>query len=588
MDAVKQILSAFDAGHAGLLLSGRSLRDLVTDRDGKLRPLLETLRRVLRERGILLITYSLAAGLDWDRERIADERDRRTIETALSAHGLTGITQDQHEPARIIRGVSSLCRAPAQGLAWADNTEMRFAFLVEFAEHLMPGTLVNGSQADHQTITIELAHLTAQSLALRTSGNLVIFHGRDGLIDELVTGALHRVRLQQPGAAEKRTFLDAACALYAQASFEAGLDLDAVAKLTANTPNRGLEELLRASHRAQQPVTAKELTAQKNRDVEHVSEGTLTALDTARVKDVKLCGLNIVAARRVLNRCAEGLLAGDPNTPLNILLVGPMGTGKTDLALETAHLGKVSAYQLHTPKGGIVGETERKTRLQWQALNAWGGVAFVDEITESLPLERSDFDGDSGASRAVTAALLTELSNEAMRGKRLLIATTNCPWRMSAAMRSRFLALPVLHPLKADFPAIIVATAARVLPGVQMPTNDPQIKAAAEIFYTKGASPRHIRAQLSNALLLFGKLSPKVVFTAARDLRTGVDEVARIYAELWAIKACTSGIFFPWRDNPTAYPYPEHLQGIVDPATGEVDEAELNKRIAELKPYANV
>ena len=117
------------------------------------------------------------------------------------------------------------------------------------------------------------------------------------------------------------------------------------------------------------------------------------------------------------------------------------------MSLIVAKQAGVSAYQMHSPKTGIVGETERKAELQMGTLReSIPNLAFIDEITEALPLERSDFNGDSGATRAVTAALLTALADESRRGKSLLIATTNCPWRMGEAMRSRFIAIPVLQP----------------------------------------------------------------------------------------------------------------------------------------------
>jgi hypothetical protein len=241
-----------------------------------------------------------------------------------------------------------------------------------------------------------------------------------------------------------------------------------------------------------------------------------------------------------------------------------------------------------SPKGGIVGETERKSRLQQAALRDWvPNIAVADEITELLPLERSDFDGDSGASRAVMAALLTALSDETRRGKSLLLATTNCPWRLGAAMRSRFVILPVLHPLKEDFPGIVATTVRRVAPNIEVDAGDERVREAAAIFYEKGASPRHIRAALSNALLLHGTLTADVVLFAAHDLTPATDFASTIYADLWAVRACSSRSYFPWSSDPQNFPFPAHLQGIVE-ADGHVNEAELNKRTEGYRPHANV
>jgi hypothetical protein len=588
--AIEMLLQAYDEGHPALLATGRSLYDLVLDAKGKLRPLAESLRRATLERyGMIFVAYSMASGLNWDSARIEDERDRRTIEAALGAHHLLDVPQDQNEIVRVIRGISSLSRAPTSGLKWADGRDLRFAFCFEFTEHLTPGSLTNGMQTEAQLVAIELAHITAQSLALRSSGNLVLFHGREGLVDELVCGALKYVRLPQPDAYEKRAFLAAAATLYGRATFEDGLTPEAVVSLTTNTPNRGLESLLRASDRSGRPLMARELVEQKNRDVEELSERTLTPLDTSRVADLRLYGKNISKPQEILERYAAALLRGDPAMPANVLLAGAPGTAKTDLAILTAHRGKAAAYRMLSPKGGIVGETERKARLQQVVLKEWvPNVAFVDEITEALPLERSDFDGDSGASRAVTAELLTALSDESRRGRSLLISTTNRPWAMGAAMRSRFTVIPVLQPLKEDYAGIVLATARRVAPSCEISANHPRLIEAADVFYRKGANPRHIRAALSNALLLTGSLSPDSVLFAAHDLCASTDLQSAIYADLWAIRACSSRSFLPWGDDPAHYPFPPHLREVVDPQTGDVIEAELNKRIEELKPHANV
>lgn len=589
MHPLTPIYQAYDEGRAALRLSGRPRYDLIPDEDGAVRPLIESLRRGLRRRyGMALITYSLAEGLDWDEPRIADERDRRTLATALRTHRLVDIAQDQNETVRVIRGISTLCRMPAGGMRWADNSELRLGFLFEFTEHLMPGAMASGTQSDPQLVAIELAHLTSQSLALRASGNLVMFHGREGLLDELVCGALHGVRIPLASEEEKRAFLAAAATIYPKARFEDGLTPEAIASLTSNTTNRGAEELMRASERTGRAITVRELTEQKSRDVETLSEQTLTVLDTRRVADLHLAGRNIAVPAHVLGLCSEALLRGDPSMPANILLAGAPGTGKTDLAIRTAALAKVAAYELHSPKGSLVGETERKSRIQQTVAREWTpNICFADEITEKLPLQRSEFDGDSGASRAVMAAMLTALSDETRRGKSLLVASTNCLWRIGKAMLDRFTVIPVLQPLAGDFPAIVAVTAARVDRQAAVDIGSPQVLEAARMFHEKGATPRHIRSALSNALLLKGRLTADTILFAARDYTGMSGQASAIYSDLWAIKCCSSSSFLPWCDDPEGYPYPPYLAGLVD-ATGRIDEGELNRRIEQYRGGANV
>ena len=584
---MESILSRYEQGHCALLLVGRSLHDLDLD-DGEIRPVVEILRRTLRARhGMALLRYGLASGFDWD-DTHQEERDRRTIRAALEAHRLRETPAPGEEAPHILRGLYSLLRTSTEGLRWHNGSPMRFAALVEFSEHITPG-LANGTQTREQLLAIELAHNLAQSLALRKNGNLLLFHARaDGLVDPLVSAAMLRVELPQPDAAAKEAFLDCAMRLYPNASFERGVARAEVARLTSRTPNRGQEAMLRASHKTSSPVTLAGLVDQKGRDVAEISEQTLAVLDTSRVNNVELAGVNVATPRHVMEAFGKALRRGDPNIPGSVLLVGPPGGGKTDLALIAAAQAGVNAYQMHSPKGGIVGQTERQVRLQWETLRAWTpSLSFIDEITEAMPMQRSDFDGDSGASRAVTAAMLTALSDETRRGHSLLVATTNCPWRIGEAMRSRFALLPVLHPLAGDYPAILESLARRVA-GATIDLNEPRMVEAAAEFHRKGANPRQIRGALSAALLDGGKLTPEAVRTAALDLRSNGSAAAVAYCDLWALKACSRRSWLPWSSDPAHYPFPAHFGGVVDATTGDVDETELDRRLAELRPHVDV
>lgn len=592
--ALEPLHTATAEGHSALLLTGRSLRDLDLYNDAiRVGPLLEILRHDLRHRyGMVLITYSQAEGIDYDPASLESETDRQAVETVLKTHHLLEIPQDEREIAQVVRGVADLCRTPTQGVDLANGQPLRFCVLLDFAEHLIPQCDYGGA-TEAQIIAAELAHITGHSLALRRSGNLLILHTPDASrINAIVRSALHEVRLSQPNEAAKGQFIEVLRPLYPQAHLADGLSWTQVAKLTANTPNQGLESRMRAAHRTQRSLATQELVAQKSADVQAISEQTLTVLDTSRVApDQRLQGVNSAYPQDILHQFSKALAEGNRLMPANVLLVGPPGTGKTEMSLIMAKQAGVAAYQMHSPKTGIVGETERKADLQQRTLKEWiPNVAFVDEITEALPLERNDFDGDSGASRAVGASLLTALSDESRRGQSLLVATTNCPWRMGAAMRSRFVAIPVLQPLAQDYPAIVAALAQQVVQA-QTPwlaPDHPAILEAAALFAQKGANPRHIRGALSNALLLKGNLTPETVLFAAQDLSISTDRASTIYSDLWAIKACSSKSFLPWSANRAYYPFPEYLQGLVDLNSGELNLQELDHRIQELKPYANL
>jgi hypothetical protein len=587
------ILDSIKDGRAAILLSGRNLRDLAICPDtNKLRPLIVILSSSLKAIfGIAVITYDRATGFDLHTAVGDNTRDLQTLEAAFKAHNLLEIPQDENEVAQAMRGISEICRLNTGGMKWSDGRPMQLLFLLDFAEHLI-GCSQGMMPTDAQAVPIELAAIAAQSLALRNSGNLIAFQTQDpGKIDSLVRSNLYPIHLPQPDLTEKINFIQVATALYDQAKFEGNPTIEQVAFLTSNTPNRGLEGLLRASHRNSRSIGIRELIEQKSADVLAMSEGSLASLDMFNIStDTQLQGVNSAHAQKILSKLAQALAVGNPNMPASIILVGPPGTGKTEMALIVAKLAGVCAYQINSPKRGIVGETERLSTLQQRILaESIPNLAFADEVTELLPLERSNHDGDSGATRAVAAALLTALGDEGRRGKSLFVGTTNCPWRIGAAMRSRFVFVPVLHPLERDYPAILIAVAQRVdRAATGLSDSDPAIVSAAKIFYDKGANPRQIRSALSDAILLNGGLNSQSMLFAAQDCMASADRDAAIYSDLWAVSTCTSKSFLPWTDRLATYPFPAHLQGLVDLQTGDIDRAELQRRIEELKPNVNV
>lgn len=432
---------------------------------------------------------------------------------------------------------------------------------------------------------MEWVRLLSTSLALRRHGHLFILHTPDeGQLDPQTRASLEPVRLPYPTRDQKARFIEVLSSIYSRASFSNGLDRTTAAYLSANTPNWGLETLLRRSHLTREPVSAHHLITRRAADVTAISEGMLTPMEE---DPPELFGHTVHHAWQLLERVAWGLRQGDPRTPHNILLAGAPGTGKTELARRLAKAAGVNCYRINSPKAGIVGETERRAELVFRILDEWApNVAFADEVTELLTTERPEHDLDAGASRAVIGALLAYLGNESRRGRTLFLGASNCPWRMSDALRGRFIIIPVLMALEEDYPQIVAGLARRIA-GLEVEPEDANIQEAARIFCTKGASPRHIGTALANTCLRLGRLGPADVLEAARDFCGDTGHNSAIYADLWAIKLTTSKSFLPWYGR-RDYKLPKYLEGIVDPASGEIDHEALECRIEELRPQAKV
>lgn len=585
---LEPVLRAWREGRSALFLSGRTLHDLVIDPvDGSMISLRELLRRTMLEHGFVYTQFSKSERFTWDDRCAAESADRKAIEDFLRFHNLLDMSRGEHEVAEAMRSIMAAARTHAG--EWSDGRPLRFLFVLEFTEHLAPGSLANGSQTDDQMVTEELAHNLGLSLALRRSGHEVICVGEPGQVSHLVRSALHHVQLPQPCREEKAHFTSVALSLYERAVLEDGLTSENIASLTANTPNRTVEVAIKASHETGTPVTFNDLVEEKQKQVTRISEDTLRPISSFGGNGARLVGINTRRPMEFLNIVCAKLAARDPSTPRAVVFTGPPGTGKTVMCEEAAAISKVSAYEMLNVKGSLVGETERRVELQHQCLRQWGpSIAHVDEITEKLPMERNDFDGDNGASRAITGALLTFLADESLCGDNLVVATTNCPERIGVAMHSRLIKVPVLHPLREDFAGIVVELVRRVDPGVELDPTDTRTIEAAEIFYEKWASPRSILKALKLEQIMDSTLDYCSVVNAARNLAIESDRGSIIFADLAAVQAASSVRLMPWHDDPAGYPFPSHLQGIVDPQSGEVIAKVLNDKIAEFRRHANL
>lgn len=591
MNALNPIFDAYTGGWPALLVTGRPLSDLDLDDAARMRTLFSALsRRAFAQHGMVVLSYTLATGLEFGLEALDSRADRDAAERVLRAHGLKEREQDRpglHGPAAdsdavdVIRGLIRLFESADVSARTSDGREMRFGCFFGFPEHLAPA---GQNSTLEQMLTVELAVLASENFMIRRNRHLIAFHGREGVIDDRLAGLLHHVRLPMPDVTAKSAFVEAALTANPGARFADGLSVEQVANLTSSTPNRGLEATIRSSDHLGRPIGAVELVSTKERDVVHMSEGTLSLLRTDVDNGDELRGRNVAAVVRVLQDYADRLATGDRRLPLAMLLAGPPGNGKSIMAQQLARRSGVPAYRMLNPKAGIVGETERRARLQHVALHALApSVAFLDELTDTYPLRRSSFDGDSGASKAVLGELLQALADESRQGRTLLIAATNRPWELDAPFQDRFEFLPVLYPLREDMPEVVASIANRIAGTATVAADDTAVSRAAELYFRKGASPRRVVATINRAFLATDRIDGSVLMQAAEDFCGASDFQAIVHADLSAIYFATYRPYLPWAEAPSDYPFPDHIAPFVDARTGEIDKEQLAHHLSSLE-----
>ena len=588
MNTIKNIFKPYERdGRSSMILTGRSIYDFECREDGSICTLVQLMAEYAKRMHMVMVRYSLASGIAVPYN-MYEKADSETIKKILSLNGIsntkcaTGNCNASQELVDILRGISRLASAPTAN-NWQDGENMKFLFVFEFTSDIMPNaTTVN------QLIARELIYNLVCSRPFLDNGNMFILSDvTEGKIDSQVQGLIYHLFLPYPNFEEKLEFVKGLHRQYPNAQYSPELDDQQIANLSSSTPNRGLDLVFRASHISGCPIEVKGLIEQKSKDVQTISEETISMLDTTRIKDVALKGENVRVPMEFLRKQANGLRSRDKSIPTNILLLGAPGTGKTDMAILTAHWAAVPIYQLNSPKAGIVGETERRATLQTRIFaSTTPSLGFIDEITEAMPLQRTH-NLDSGASDSVMQALLNTLSDNSREGQSMLIATTNCGYKMGAAMRDRFVVVPVIMPAIEDFPEIICSIAKQIS-GVSINPQDNYIQQAAKEFYDKHIMPRRIRAALKLVCQQDG-LTPKTILDAANDANP-LDEaswLAAVYADLSAISLTVSKRLLPWYGREDSYPFPDYIKEILD-ENMEVDPVKLNQELNRLQPYVNV
>lgn len=577
------LLKPFLSGKNIYYLEG-GLLDLRLNGDGKIQKLETMLSSQLRnELDAVLLRFSLATGMDFNSKLLSDTETQRVNQFIARFQLGETFETPSIQFTHIVRQLFDIIKSDDR--PYFDNGDtMQLAFLFQYADHLLPPVQPQFRE-DHQSMAIQLIEQLDQSFDLRRSSTYIILNG-EGALDRSLSEGLKTVSIPYPDEEKKKSFLGALKSHYSKAATEEGLTDDQIIYLSKNTSNRSLEELFRASHYSGEALTASNLSGEREKYVLKRSEGTLRPVNTERVVN-DLYGINIEWPQKLLNTVVRGIRKRDSRTPSNVLLVGPKSSGKSDLALQVALESGIPSYHLNSPRNKFVGETERLTQKMFDLLSYKfdPSIGIIDELELQFPMDRNKEYLDSGTSASVTGLLQEVLADRSRNGKSVLIGTSNRP-TMGASMFERFdLVIPVLMPLKGDYPEIICGLAKTIEQCWTTSPNHPKIKEAARIFYSKHGSPRNILSAFKRAVTCFsGPFNENTVLETAKIMRPQANYKTAIYCDLLAIKL-SGNETLPWfREGD--YPFPDHIRKVM--SGGEIDDEKLNAQISTLEPHANV
>lgn len=576
-------------GQNVVLLQGSRKNDIFPVEENetiRIQPGMIAFQNDARKEGYIYLSYGFASGITADLSGYL-KKDADHINNHLNRLGVLN-NQNNSKPdeefVAFTRGILTLIREGAS-IVLSDGKTYRFIIGFNFPEHLFPE---DQKPSVLQKVSLELVHELINSLALRKSECLILLkEERECSVNQPLRNQVPVVRIPSADCEERRLLLRALKAKYP--SFKTTLSDDQLVAMTRNMLNRSVEKIFYASSKYGSEITPSLLSEENRNDILRQSEGTLSPVDTTRVVN-RLAGRTIEPVLNILDRVAEDLKMGKP-TLRNVILAGAPSTGKTALATYVAQKSGMQAFTVNSVKNSLVGESERRLDVLLNLAREMGGIYIIDEIDSLFNFDRNQTNLDSGVSNALSAKFLSFFSDESLAGKAMFIGTTNRPDAISDAMRSRFSIIPVLSPLREDMPEILGHVCKGLDPVFEMKADE--LTTPAWRFFDAGASIREIRESLVASQLILGTGLCETVITHSSS--AVIPDTAResyIYADLMAVKNSKSASFLPFWDNSANapdqdFPYPAHLKEVLD-GQFYIDQFKLNRKLKELKPYANV
>lgn len=327
--------------------------------------------------------------------------------------------------------------APAESLPLIDralHSGEKIVVVIRWAETIIPNNNGNGSPEDRNSVIFVTDWGT--DAAISAAASLILLTTTDiGALHPQVTApnsGWAPIQAKLPDADRRAAFIDA----YANSvawSFTWDITAAEMTRMTASLSLRHLEQILQTALYTN-ALTAKmvkdlkeELIRKEYGDLVNIIEPDTNFTDIGGLEHIK---------QFLLSQVVPPLKNGDADQAAKgILLTGPAGTGKT--AMTEAFAGElgltVFAINIGQVFGSLLGQTESTMRRMLLMIESAAPCCmFIDEIDQDVQRGGA---GDSGASNRVFKALLTFMNKKENEGKIVVIAATNRPDLMDAALK---------------------------------------------------------------------------------------------------------------------------------------------------------
>ena len=534
-DWANRLRERFVSGASALFVLHGNVHDLVRWKDQYL-PLNDFLAAMLSRTKDTVLFYDVASGL-----RFGDKDMEQPFRNGVNAR-------------RLLEGRAqlplALPRDPYRLFPWIEtflrDTNQHCAFILEYAETVSPAGDVSFMGEQDRAMRVTLQRWASDPGVLATDNIIILITENLADLDRNVRSAprLTSIEIPLPDEEERRAFTDW--------SFEhegkVGMAAERVSHLTAGLTNFQIENLFRSVRTVEGRLTTDVIAERKREFIERECFGLVEFMESNH--DFSVVG-GMERKKAALRRVVSAIKKGDKErVPMGILLVGPMGTGKTFLMEAFSNECGMTALKLKNFRDKWVGSTEGNLEKILTIVKALGNVMVViDEGDRSIG-GAAGGDNDGGVNSRVTARLKEFMSDTDHRGNILFTMMTNRPDKLDADMKrpGRFdLKLPFFPPQTDEARTAITRALLKKNKIKHRIQNYP-----AFALRTDGMTGAEIEAVLLIATNFAeddgrNTISDSDLIAAAEDFIPSRDDAMMRYMELLAVFECSSRSMLPER-----------------------------------------
>lgn len=430
----QQLKNRYVSGASSLFVLHGNVHDLVPYA-GRYLPLRDFLAAMLGRSKEVVCFYDVASGLTF-AEKGMDESFRLAVNARRMLSARAQLPEAlPRDPYRLFPWMETFIRDPSQ----------HGAFIVEYAETVVPDGDVSFMGEQDRAMRVTMQRWSNDPGVMATDNIIVLVTENFADLDRTVRSAprLAAIEIPLPGEAERRAFVDHV--LVSEGTVGMG-----AARLAAGTAGLScfqLENLVREVRIDDGKVTPELITQIKRRAIEQECFGLVEFVESAH--DFSVVG-GLEPIKAALKRVVDSVRKGEHSrVPMGILIVGPMGTGKSFVMEAFANECEMTTLKLKNFRDKWVGSTEGNLEKILTIVKALGNTLVVIDEGDRSVGGQNPGDGDGGVDSRVIARLKEFMSDTSHRGSIIFAMMTNRPDKLDADMKrpGRFdLKLPFFPP----------------------------------------------------------------------------------------------------------------------------------------------